>query len=229
MRRRAWITITFAAAVVVALLDVAAASAHAIVRPSASRPAELQLYTLTVPTEREVPTVGVDLKVPEGIDFFLVEKKSPWQAKLVMTNGRVSEVRWSGDSVPPDFFVQFKFIARNPILAGTISWRIVQRYADGKDVFWIGSPTADNPAATTDIAESAVPVDVLAGLNGGSTSSATSSSSSSSSSSSAAPESSESSDGGGRDSLTLVLAIAGLVAGGVALVLVLVRRRGGST
>ena len=62
-----------AAALLVSVWAPASAAAHAVVQPSASRPADLQRYTLTVPNERGVPTISVKLQVPDGIDFFLVE------------------------------------------------------------------------------------------------------------------------------------------------------------
>ena len=37
---------------------------HAVVQPSASRPAEQQVYTLTVPSERSSDVVSVSLQVP---------------------------------------------------------------------------------------------------------------------------------------------------------------------
>jgi uncharacterized protein YcnI len=154
-----------AAALVVALIwaGVAAsvAGAHAIVRPGASRPAEFQEYTLTVPTERDQPTVGVVLKVPEGITFLLVENTPGWTAKIVRRNDRIDEIHWSGGTIPPDFFGTFRLIARNPVAEGEIAWRILQLYEGGETVRWIGGPDSASPAARTDITESAVPVDVV--------------------------------------------------------------------
>jgi uncharacterized protein YcnI len=200
------------AAAVTILVVAASASAHAVVRPSASRPAELQLYTLVVPTERDVPTVEVDLKVPDGIDFLLVDKAAGWSTRLVRIGDRIDQVQWKGASVPPKFYATFTFIARNPLLASSLSWKIIQRYSDGKAVRWIGQPESDAPAATTTITEKAVPVDVVAGLNGGPQSSATYDPAANAT---AAP----STQGGGeRDGLTLALAIAACVIATVALV-----------
>jgi uncharacterized protein YcnI len=205
---------TFAAA---ALTAAAAPSAlaHAVVRPSASRPADLQLYTLTVPTEREVATTGVDLKVPDGIDFLLVEDSGPWQAALVRANGRIDQIRWRGSSAGPGYFATFHFIARNPIASGALTWKIVQRYQDGKDVHWIGAPSSDTPAAVTTISESATPEDTLAGLNGGTESRVAAPPTDATSTSS----SSTGSDG--RDGLTLALAAVGAAAGILALLTVI--------
>ncbi|MDX6408099.1 MAG: hypothetical protein QOE13_1170 [Gaiellaceae bacterium] len=194
------------AAASAAAITATKAEAHAIVRPSESRPAELQQYALTVPTERGVPTVSVALKVPAGIDFFVVQETAGWRTKLVRVNGRIDQVRWTGGSIAPGFFATFRFIARNPIMAGAISWRIVQQYGDGKAVRWIGPAESDTPAATTAINEQATPVDVVSGLNGGRPASISASGGSSAENGTVAADSS-----GGRDALTLGLAIAAVV------------------
>jgi uncharacterized protein YcnI len=198
-----------ASLVVVAVASVAAitateAWAHAIVRPSESRPAELQQYTLTVPSERNVPTVSVAIKVPAGIDFFVVERVQGWRTELVRADGRVDQVRWTGGTIPANFFATFRFIARNPIVGASISWRVVQRYADGTVVRWIGPAESETPAAATAITERATPVDVMAGLNGGAQASSDASGGSTEETLAAA------SSDGNRDGLTLSLALAAL-------------------
>ena len=114
-RRRRELAVVCAAAV--ALWAPAAAQAHALVKPSASRPADSQLYTLTVPNERDVPTVEVALKIPAGIDSVVVESTPGWKTQIERTNDRVDVVRFTG-SLAPDFFATFRFIARNPVEEG---------------------------------------------------------------------------------------------------------------
>ena len=143
-----------------------AAAAHSVVLPFASRPADLQLYTVIVPTETDSPTTEVALKVPDGIDFLLVRETPGWKVKVERKNDRIDVVRWTG-SAPPDQFAEFRLIARNPILEGDLSWKIIQTYADGETARWIGPPGSDSPASVTRLSESAEPVDVATGLNGG--------------------------------------------------------------
>ncbi len=201
------------ALVALAAILPSAASGHAIVRPAASRPADLQLYTVTVPTEREVPTVEIDLKIPEGISFLLVQEAPGWKTDVVKKDGRIDEIRWSGSEIAPEHFASFRFIARNPVTEGDIDWRIVQRYAGGEAVRWIGGPDSESPASRTSISESAVPVDVLDIVSGRAT---------------ASP--SDTSDGGGssddgESTLALAIAIGGAVAALVALALALAALR----
>ena len=157
-RRRRELAVVCAAAV--ALWAPAAAQAHALVKPSASRPADSQLYTLTVPNERDVPTVEVALKIPAGIDSVVVESTPGWKTQIERTNDRVDVVRFTG-SLAPDFFVTFRFIARNPVEEGTLVWAVTQRYAGGEVVGWTGPPDSDTPAPRTCVSESAPATDVL--------------------------------------------------------------------
>jgi uncharacterized protein YcnI len=144
-----------------ALAVPAAAGAHAVITPGASRPAELQRYTLVVPTEREVPTKSVAVKVPSGIDFLLVEVTPGWKAKLQKRGGKPDVVRFTGGSIPPDGFATFHLIARNPVEQGTLLWKVNQTYADGQSVLWAGPPSSDTAGPRTSITERAVPTDVV--------------------------------------------------------------------
>ena len=139
---------------------------HSIVLPFSSRPADLQLYTVVVPTEADSPTTEVALKVPEGIDFLLVKESPGWKVKTERRNDRIDVIRWTG-SAPPDSFAEFGLIARNPILEGDLPWRITQTYGNGEVVRWIGPPGSEFPASVTKLSETAEPVDVATGLNGG--------------------------------------------------------------
>ena len=143
-----------------------AAASHSIVLPFSSRPADLQLYTVVVPTESDSPTTEVALKVPDGIDFLLVKESPGWQVKTERRDDRIDVIRWTG-SAPLDSFAEFGLIARNPILEGPISWKITQTYGNGEVVRWIGPPASEFPASVNQISETAEPVDVATGLNGG--------------------------------------------------------------
>jgi hypothetical protein len=157
----------FAATVLVAAGALApAAAAHSVVLPFSSRPADLQLYTLVVPTEADSPTTEVALKVPEGIDFLLVKDAPGWKVKIERRDDRIDVIRWIG-SAPPNFFAEFGLIARNPILEGDLPWKITQTYGNGEVSRWIGAPGSEFPASVTTLSETAEPVDVATGLNGG--------------------------------------------------------------
>jgi uncharacterized protein YcnI len=144
-----------------ALIGLAAqAHAHAVVQPSASRPAEQQVYTLTVPSERDSDVVGVSMQVPADVESILVREAPGWRVRIEKSGDRVAVIRWSGGRIPADQYDSFQFIARNPVQEGELTWKIVQTYTDATDR-WIGPPDSEYPAARTRISESASPVDAI--------------------------------------------------------------------
>jgi uncharacterized protein YcnI len=138
----------------------APAFGHAVIQPTASRPAEQQVYTLTVPSERDSDVVSVALQIPPDIDSVLVEKKPGWRSALEREGDRIAVVRWSGGRIEPDRYDTFRLIARNPVRAGELEWKVIQRYTDATDR-WIGPPDSEQPAPRTSIDEQAQPQDVV--------------------------------------------------------------------
>jgi len=224
-RRRGELTMRTALLAVLAVaagVITPAAAAHTVVLPFSSRPADLQLYTVVVPTETESPTKEVALKVPDGIDFLLVKETPGWKVAIERKNDRIDVIRWTG-TAPPDQFAEFRLIARNPILEGDLEWKLTQAYADGETVRWIGAPGSDYPASVTHLSESAEPVDVATGLNGGGAASG-------GTETVAAEASSEAASASSSDTVARIGAAAALVLGGAAIGgLVVTRRRPGAT
>jgi uncharacterized protein YcnI len=209
------------AAVALGALVAPGAAAHVTVQPTASRPADLQRYRVIVPNEESTrSTTGVDLRMPPGITFALVEAASGWKVKIVRDGGEVSELRWSGGRVPPGGYAELRFIARNPVRVGPIAWKALQRYSGGEVVRWIGSARSDTPSPVTTLSEDAVPVDVVS-THGERLPAAAAAG--------ATARASAGDAGDGRDGLTLGLAIAGALLGASALGLQLAGiGRGGS-
>jgi uncharacterized protein YcnI len=208
-----------ALAIVLGAATAPGAAAHVTLQPTAGRPADLQRYRVIVPNEREAQaTTGVDLRMPPGITFALVEAAPGWRTQIVKRGSEIAELRWRGGRVPPGGYVELHFIARNPVRTGTIAWKALQRYDDGSVVRWIGSPTSDQPAPVTRLSESATPVDVVS-THGESASAGTGGGGGAA----AAPAAAASSDG--RDGLTLAIAIAAAVLAAAALGLQVLRRR----
>lgn len=202
-----------AIAVAAGLVPAATAHGHAIVQPGHARPADPQVYRVTVPNELETPTTDIRLRVPKGIDFVLLEQApAGWKGEIVRKGDAISEIRWSGGEIPPEQFGTFRFLARNPVEEGEISWPIVQTYADGEVQRWIGPAGSDEPASRTTIAESATPQDIVAVSGEKVPASAP-----------AAPAA-VTAEAPGRDGLTLGLAIGGLVLGALGLASSLRRR-----
>jgi len=202
-RRRAAEALT--AAVALGALVAPSAAAHVTVQPTTSRPAELQRYRVIVPNERTSgTTTGLDLKLPAGVTFALVESVAGWRSEVVERDGAISQLRWRGGRVPPGGYAELRFIARNPVRVGPLAWKALQRYDDGDVVRWIGAKGSEQPAATTTLGEDAVPVDVVSTHGEAPATSAPTT---------RAPPVAAS----GRDGLTLGLAALGVVLGAAAL------------
>jgi uncharacterized protein YcnI len=192
---------------------------HAVVQPSASRPAEQQVYTLTVPSERSSDVVSVSMQIPAEVESVIVRKTPGWDVRLRRDGDRIAVVSWSGNRIPGGQYDSFQFIARNPVREGTLDWKVIQRYTDATDR-WIGPPDSESPAARTEITETATPVDAINTEEGGAAASEQAGGGTSTPAAQGAGDQDEDSD-----TLPLILSIAGLVAGLAALALVLMGRR----
>jgi uncharacterized protein YcnI len=206
-------------AVVAGLVPAATAQGHAVVQPSSARPADPQVYSLTVPNEADTATNDVRLRVPEGIDFVLIETPpAGWKSELVRKGDVISEIHWSGGEIPPDHYGTFRFLVRNPVEEGEIVWPIIQSYDGGDVQRWIGGKDSDSPASRTQISESATPQDIIA-VNGEKVPTAKTGTTVA-----AAPAAVTEKDPG-RDGLTLGLAAAALALAAAALLNSLRRRK----
>ena len=136
-----------------ALATAAAASAHAIVSPAVALDKKLQVFTLSVPTEKEnLTTTEIELTVPSGfaIDSF-APPPSGWKMSVQATGSGesavVQKVTWTGGHVPTDQDAVFSFNASTSG-AKTYTFDVRQTYSDGSVVDWDGPETADTPAPT---------------------------------------------------------------------------------
>jgi uncharacterized protein YcnI len=128
-----------------------AAEAHIQVSPTAAAPDDAVEFRVLIPGEREQETTRVDLKVPNGVLPFSFGQTPGWKRRTIdAPNGAVDRIVWTG-RLPHDGFVAFSFLASTPPRPGTIAWKALQTYSDGKIVRWIGPPDSDNPAPTTKI------------------------------------------------------------------------------
>ncbi len=193
------------------------AAAHITLQPASGRPADLQRYRVIVPNEESAKaTTGVDLRLPPGITFALVEAAPGWRTQIVRRGGAIAELRWRGGDVAPGHYAELHFIARNPVRTGALVWKALQRYAGGEVVRWIGGASSDRPAPVTRLSERAEPVDVV------STHGQTAPAPAVAATTAAAVG--DGADTGGRDGLTLAVAIAAALLAAAALGLALRRR-----
>ncbi|MCC3374894.1 YcnI family protein [Cohnella sp. REN36] len=199
-------SITVLFALFLALGFASAASAHVVVSPSEAPQNSYQVFTIRIPTESEsASTTQVKLEVPEGVEVSRFQPFPDWTYELERNNdGKIVSVTWkaTGKGLSPTEFGQFSFQGKVAEGASDLAWKAHQTYSDGTVVDWTGDASSDKPASVTKVTPA------VAGDGHGHGTSA------------AADEGKEE-----RDPLTLGLAIAGLAAGLLALVVALLRKK----
>jgi uncharacterized protein YcnI len=145
-------------AATVALAACASAFAHARMNPAISLANELQLYSLAIPTEKaNATTTKIVLTLPKNfsIDSFV---PSPGWKRVEQQTGSgesavITQVTWTGGSVPTDEDSLFQFLAQ-PAKSGTYTFQVQQTYSDGEIVNWTDPETGQDPAPTIKVVSS---------------------------------------------------------------------------
>lgn len=130
------------------------ASAHVTVAPKTSTTSAWETYTLKVPTEKDVPTTKVTVKVPSGLEMEQYQPVPGWNYTAEKdSSGKVKSFTFesTGDGILPGQFQQFVFVAKNPDKATEAAWDAYQYYKDGSIVEWTGDESSKTPHSITDI------------------------------------------------------------------------------
>jgi uncharacterized protein YcnI len=147
----------------------AAAQAHVSLHPNVLPAGSFPTVTIRVPNEStSARTVKVDVKVPTGFTALDPQHVAGWNIRLVKTRLRkpiqtddgpvteeVSEIVYAaagGGGTPPGYIESFPVAFSVPDrTGGTLTFKAVQSYSDGKVVRWIGAPSSDSPAPTVNV------------------------------------------------------------------------------
>jgi uncharacterized protein YcnI len=135
----------------VALAIPAYAWAHAVVSPPVAQGKTLQVFTLSVPTEKEdATTTKIELTVPDGFAIDSFEAAPGWKRSVQATGSgeeaKVTSVTWAGGKVPTEEDAVFHFNASTDANK-TYNLPVRQTYSDGSVVDWNGS-SSDDPVPT---------------------------------------------------------------------------------
>ena len=130
----------------VAALVPALAWAHVTVAPREAKPGIQQQYTVRVPTEGQVATTSVYLEVPEGITVTDVPHPEGATHEVKKDGNRIVAITWTKE-IPPKQRAEFVFKATNPAAEGQITWKVQQRFADGKSSNWTPGTKLTNTSA----------------------------------------------------------------------------------
>ena len=132
----------------------APAWAHVVVSPEEVAAGDYATLTVSVPTEKEVPTTEIRVEVPEGFTLSGVQPVPGWEPAFEEDGGLVTAVTWSGGEIGPREFQQFLVQAQAPEEPGEYPWRAMQTYGDGSVVDWTGPPDAEEPASVVEVVSS---------------------------------------------------------------------------
>lgn len=116
------------------------AAAHVVVKPAEAPTASFQTFTVSVPSERDEPTTGLKVLIPEGLKHVSPTVKPGWQI-MVDKKGEgksaaVTAIVWSDGVIPAEFRDEFTFSAQTPAQATDLKWSAYQTYENGEVVAW---------------------------------------------------------------------------------------------
>lgn len=131
------------------------ASAHVRVLPEEVPAGSFEVFTVRVPTEKDIPTTGVRVEVPEGFTISRVEPVPGWDYELEEEAGVVSAITWSGGEIGATEFQQFNVQGQTPEETGEYAWNAYQTYEDGEIVEWTGPEDSEEPASVVRVVEGA--------------------------------------------------------------------------
>lgn len=124
----------------IALSSISSVSAHVTVKPAEVATASYQTFTISVPNEKTIPTVGVKVLIPTTIASATPTQKAGWQITKE-TSGQgdaaiTTSLSWDGGSISDGTRDEFTFSAKLPEKPAELQWKAYQTYADGTIVAW---------------------------------------------------------------------------------------------
>ncbi len=142
-----------AALLAASLLFAGIASAHVTVFPKEATQGSYEKFTVRVPTEKDVPTVKVEIKFPvDAVAISRFEPKAGWNYEITKdAGGAITGVVWTalGSGLSKTEFGEFNMQGKVADKATQIAWKAYQTYQDGSVVEWVGAEGSDKPASVT--------------------------------------------------------------------------------
>ena len=130
------------------LLLTSGVSAHVRISPAEASRSATQTYVARVPTERPTSTTSVRIEIPDGVEIDSASPAAGGKVELIRDGDRVRAIEWTVD-IPSGTSAELSFVARNPATGDQLTWKAVQRYADGSQSEWTGPAGSRTPAPVT--------------------------------------------------------------------------------
>lgn len=120
------------------------AFAHVVVKPSEALTGAYQTFTTSVPNEKDVAVTGIRLVIPESVESVTPTVKPGWKITTKKSGDTITEISWTGGTIPAEQRDDFTFSAHLPSTSGDIVWKAYQTYQDGSVVSWDQKPAEDH-------------------------------------------------------------------------------------
>lgn len=138
------------------------ALAHVGVNPNRVAVNSFLTFTISVPTEKDEPTVQLRVEFPPELIVSRFQPKPGWQrADERNAQGRISAATWSGGSIGPNEYEEFTFLARTPREPGKLVFNSYQTYQSGATVAWINAEDQDDPAPVVEVVADATTTETV--------------------------------------------------------------------
>jgi uncharacterized protein YcnI len=144
----------FSISLLFTMLFAGIASAHVTVQPNQTTQGAYEVFTVRVPTEKDTPTVKVEVKIPAEVAVSRFEPKPGWTYALTKdASGKITSVVWTATDagLTSTEFGDFKMQGKVDDSAQQLTWKAYQTYKDGSVVEWTGAPDAKTPASITTV------------------------------------------------------------------------------
>lgn len=132
---------------VVVLASANVAMAHVVVRPGDAKTGAYQTFTVSVPVEKNSPTISVALDIPEGVVSVTPTVKDGWTIQTTKQGegdaAKVTKITWTGNKIAVGYRDEFTFSAKTPDQPADLAWKAYQTYQDGTVVSWDQQPDGD--------------------------------------------------------------------------------------
>jgi uncharacterized protein YcnI len=130
------------------------ASAHVVVFPKEAVQGSYEKFTVRVPTEKDVSTIKVEVKIPETVEVSRTMPVAGWKSEFTKdANGKVTSILWTStaEGLSSTEFGEFSMQGKIDKAATSIEWKAIQTYKDNSVVEWIGDEKSEHPASITKV------------------------------------------------------------------------------
>jgi uncharacterized protein YcnI len=125
-------------------ISVIPAFAHVIVSPDKVGVSAIHDFSVSVPNEKDNPVISVRLIIPDGLSSVVPNTVAGWTISTKSNgsgdNATVTEIDWTGGSIPVGQRAEFVIQAQAPTKPTTLNWKAYQTYSNGTVVSWDVNP-----------------------------------------------------------------------------------------